>query len=105
MTACERDIILMNDCVIYAANKKVVEDAKHSLDTTYRSNVLLVETKDAAVGHAFLVFAVGQTLFAYDASGSRVVDLPVEKFEEYPSGIAIQLVGNNLKVAKFAFNK
>lgn len=103
VVGCSEKTILWEDCVIFAANARAVKDAQQALDPTYRSNVLLVETKGQPVGHAWLVFQLGEKLCAYDATGTRIVNLPPENFENYPAGVALQLVGTDLAVAKFAF--
>lgn len=103
LVGCKGDnTILWNDCVIYAANQKIVMDAKHQLNPAYKSKVLLVITKDNTVGHAYLIYIVNNTLFAYDDTGSRVVDIALKSIEDEPNLIALQLVGANLKKAKFA---
>lgn len=103
IVGCQRETMVFNDCVIFAANAKAVKDAKEALNPLYRSNILLVHVKDGPVGHAWFIFALGATLCAYDSTGTRALTLPVDDFEKYPQGIALQLVGQNLAVAKFAF--
>lgn len=97
--------ILWNDCVVYAANAKVVMDAREALDPTYSSEVLLVWSKEGSIGHAFLVYQVGKTLFAYDAEGSRIIkNVDLENWKQSPNGIALQIMGSKLQKAQFAFN-
>lgn len=106
VSACSREKVLWQDCVILAANQKVVEDARHALSTLYQSNVLLIARKNGQVGHAYLVFRLGNEVMAYDQDGSRPVNADPERFQDFPAGIAVQLVRpEEIQAAKFAFPK
>lgn len=80
-----------NDCVILAANKLAVLEAKNQLNPQYKSKLLIIESffirripnyELVYGGHALLIYRINGKLYAYDEKGTlelRTIEFNAEK--------------------------
>lgn len=99
LLGCSKQQEYNSDCLLYAANAKVVFDAKNKLDPHYRSELLMLWRRNM-VGHVYLVFVINHTIFAYDRSGSRIVLAPVRCMSN-PVIMAILIEGDDVLFADY----
>ena len=103
----ERDLAMLNGCVVSACNYLAVVKAKHTLEPDFWAKVLLVRYKDNSAGHAYCVWETEGTIYGYDRnSGGFPIPGYTKDPHEIASVLAVQLskhLGQTLTVASAEF--
>jgi hypothetical protein len=62
----DKDLVVLNGCVISACNYLAVVETKHSLERNFWAKILLVRYKNHPGGHAYCVWETDGTVYGYD---------------------------------------
>lgn len=107
LTEDEKDLGVLNGCVVSACNYLAVVKAKHSLEKEFWARVLLVRYENNSAGHAYCVWETEGTIYAYDRNSGG---FPLPEYTKDPREIAEVLavglsrhLGETLKVASAEF--
>ena len=103
----EKDLAMVNGCVVSACNYLAVVKAKHTLEPDFWAKVLLVRYKDNSAGHAYCVWETDGTIYGYDRNSGG---FPIPRYTKDPHEIASVLaeelskhLGQPLTVASASF--
>ena len=103
----EKDLAILNGCVVSACNYVAVVKAKHTLEPDFWAKVLLVRYKDNSAGHAYCVWETEGTIYGYDRNSGG---FPIPGYTKDPAAIAAVLaeqlskhLGQTLTVASAEF--
>ena len=103
----EKDLAMINGCVVSACNYMAVVQAKHTLDHDFWSKILLVRYSDNSAGHAYCVWETDGTIFGYDRnSGGFPLPGYTRNPKEIANVLAVQLsrhLGRSLTVDSAEF--
>lgn len=62
----EKDLAMINGCVVSACNYLAVVKAKHTLEQDFWAKILLVRYTNNSAGHAYCVWETDGTIYGYD---------------------------------------
>ena len=103
----EKDLAMVNGCVVSACNYLAVVKAQHTLEPDFWAKVLLVRYKDNSAGHAYCVWETEGTIYGYDRNSGG---FPIPRYTKDPHEIASVLaeqlskhLGQELTVASASF--
>ena len=66
LTPGEKDLVVLNGCVISACNYLAVLETQHSLEPNFWAKILLVRYQNHPAGHAYCVWETQGTIYGYD---------------------------------------
>jgi hypothetical protein len=81
----EKDLAMINGCVVSACNYMAVVKAKHTLDKDFWAKILLVRYSDNSAGHAYCVWETDGTIYGYDRNSGG---FPIPSYTRDPKEIA-----------------
>ena len=93
----DKDLVVLNGCVISACNYLAVVETKHSLEPNFWAKILLVRYKDHPGGHAYCVWETDGTVYGYDRNAGS---FPIPIYTREPKVIAAVLADELAKVLK-----
>ena len=93
----DKDLVVLNGCVISACNYLAVVETKHSLERNFWAKILLVRYKDHPAGHAYCVWETDGTIYGYDRNAGS---FPIPIYTREPKVIAAVLADELAKVLK-----
>lgn len=103
----EKDLVMLNGCVVSACNYLAVVQAKHKLENDFWAKILLVRYEGNSAGHAYCVWETDGTIYGYDRnSGGFPIPGYTQDPHEIASVLAMELskyLGQPLKVASAGF--
>jgi hypothetical protein len=85
LTPTDKDLVVLNGCVISACNYLAVMQTQHSLEKNFWAKVLLVRYKDHPAGHAYCVWETEGTIYGYDRNAGS---FPIPVYTREPKRIA-----------------
>ena len=103
----DSDLVTLNGCVISACNYLAVVKARHRLEGSFWSRVLLVRYANHPSGHAYCVWETEGTIYSYNRSSGAI---PFPTYTKDAKEIAVVLarelshvLGESLVVASAEF--
>lgn len=81
----EKDLAMINGCVVSACNYTAVVQAQHKLEPDFWTKVLLVRYQDNSAGHAYCVWETNGTIYGYDRNSGG---FPIPTYTRDPKAIA-----------------
>ena len=90
-------LVVINGCVVSACQCLASMRAKHELDSSFWSRVMLVRYKNNAAGHAYCVWETDGHIFGYDRNNGGY---PIPTRDRSPKAIADALAVELGKVMK-----
>jgi hypothetical protein len=93
----DKDLVVLNGCVISACNYLAVVETKHGLERNFWAKILLVRYKDHPAGHAYCVWETDGTIYGYDRNAGS---FPIPIYTREPKVIAAVLADELAKVLK-----
>jgi hypothetical protein len=93
----DKDLVVLNGCVISACNYLAVVETKHSLEPNFWAKILLVRYKNHPGGHAYCVWETDGTVYGYDRNAGS---FPIPIYTREPKVIATVLADELAKVLK-----
>jgi hypothetical protein len=81
----EKDLAMINGCVVSACNYTAVVQAQHKLEPDFWTKVLLVRYQNNAAGHAYCVWETNGTIYGYDRNSGG---FPIPTYTHDPKTIA-----------------
>ena len=85
LTPGEKDLVVLNGCVISACNYLAVLETQHSLETNFWAKILLVRYQNHPAGHAYCVWETQGTIYGYDRNAGS---FPIPVYTREPKLIA-----------------
>lgn len=103
----EKDLAMVNGCVVSACNYTAVVEAQHKLEPDFWTKVLLVRYSNNSAGHAYCVWETNGTVYGYDRnSGGFPIPGYTHDPKEIANVLAVELskhIGQQLTVAAADF--
>jgi hypothetical protein len=81
----EKDLVVLNGCVISACNYLAVLETKHILEPNFWAKILLVRYQNHPAGHAYCVWETQGTIYGYDRNTGS---FPIPVYTREPKLIA-----------------
>ncbi len=81
----EKDLVVLNGCVISACNYLAVLETQHSLEPNFWAKILLVRYQNHPAGHAYCVWETQGTIYGYDRNAGS---FPIPIYTREPKLIA-----------------
>src|SRR4249919_2653829 len=97
LSPSDKDLVVLNGCVVSACNYLAVVETKHSLEANFWAKILLVRYKDHPAGHAYCVWETDGTIYGYDRNAGS---FPIPIYTREPKVIATVLADELAKVLK-----
>ena len=85
LTPGEKDLVVLNGCVISACNYLAVLETQHSLEPNFWAKILLVRYQNHPAGHAYCVWETQGTIYGYDRNAGS---FPIPVYTREPKLIA-----------------
>ena len=95
LTPGDKDLVVLNGCVISACNYLAVVKTQHSLDKDFWAKILLVRYNNHPAGHAYCVWETDGTIYGYDRNAGS---FPIPVYTQDARSIAIVLAQELSKV-------
>jgi len=97
LTPGEKDLVVLNGCVISACNYLAVLETQHSLEPNFWAKILLVRYQNHPAGHAYCVWETQGTIYGYDRNTGS---FPIPVYTREPkliAGVLAQGLSKSLK--------
>ncbi len=91
------DLVVINGCVVSACQYLASVRARHELEPSFWSRIMLVRYKDSSAGHAYCVWETDGHIFGYDRNNGG---FPIPTQTREPLAIASALAGELGRVLK-----
>ena len=97
LTPGDKDLVVLNGCVVSACNYLAVLKAHHGLEENFWAKILLVRYQNHPAGHAYCVWETDGAIYGYDRNAGS---FPIPVYTRDPKAIAIVLAQELSKVMK-----
>ena len=88
LSPSDKDLVVLNGCVISACNYLAVVKTQHSLESGFWAKILLVRYDNHPAGHAYCVWETEGTIYGYDRNAGS---FPIPVYTRDARSIAIVL--------------